>query len=248
MGETPVLLVTDAGGVAWITLNRPHLLNAMNMEMRDLLWPLLGAVRDDPAIKVAVFRGAGERAFSAGADITEFGTAPSYVEARRARRERDLWGAMLRIWKPMVASIHGIAYGAGCELSLLCDIRIAADDGRFALPEVTLGYIPSAGGTQTLPRTIPSGLARQMIYTGEPIDAERALAAGLLHRVVARARLDEETRAVAAALASMPQAALRGTKEAMLRGGGLPLERGLALEQAIARRVTSMDGADSVRA
>lgn len=242
-GETPVLFETDAGGVAWITLNRPRVLNAMNLEMRDLLWPLLGAVRDDPAIKVVVFRGAGDRAFSAGADITEFGTAPSVVEARRARRERDLWGAMLQIWKPMVASIHGIAYGAGCELSLLCDIRIAADDARFALPEVTLGYIPSAGGTQTLPRTIPPGLARQMIYTGEPIDAERALAAGLVHRVVPRDRLEEETRAAAATLAAMPQAALRGVKEAMVRGAGLPLERGLALEQAIARRVDVSAGA-----
>lgn len=245
MGETPVLFETDADGVAWITLNRPHVLNAMNLEVRDLLWPLLGAVRDDPAIKVAVFRGAGERAFSAGADITEFGTAPSFVEARRARRERDLWGAMLQIWKPMVASIHGIAYGAGCELSLLCDIRIASDDATFALPEVTLGYIPSAGGTQTLPRTISPGLARQMIYTGEPIDAAQALAAGLVQRVVPRARLVDETRAVALQLAAMPVAVVRGIKEAMLRGEGLPVERGLALEQVIAARVARARDADT---
>ena len=171
MSKSPVLYEKSAGGVAWITLNRPDVMNAMNLEVRDLLWSLLQAVRDDPDVRVAVIQGAGDNAFSAGADISEFGTAPSYVEARRARRERDVWGAMLEITKPIVAAIHGYAYGAGCELSLLCDVRIASDDARFALPEVTLGYIPSAGGTQTLPRMIPPGIAREMIYSGRPIDA-----------------------------------------------------------------------------
>src|SRR5437868_6936754 len=105
--------------------------------MRDELWSALLAVRDDPEVRVAVIRGAGDRAFSAGADITEFGTAPSFVEARRARHDRDVWGLMLSITKPLVASIHGFAYGAGCEMSLCCDIRISADDAMFALPEVT---------------------------------------------------------------------------------------------------------------
>src|SRR5512141_123801 len=194
----PVLLFDKpADGIARLTLNRPDVLNAMNMAVRDELWSALLAVRDDPDVRVALFRGAGERAFSSGADVSEFGTAPSYVESRRARADRDVWGLMLSITKPLVAAIHGYAYGAGCELSLLCDIRIAADNARFALPEVTLGYIPSAGGTQTLPRAVPAGVAREMVLSGEPIDARRALAVGLVNRVVPGAQLDDEAMVVA---------------------------------------------------
>jgi enoyl-CoA hydratase len=228
---SPVLLFDKpADGVARLTVNRPEVLNAMNMAVRDELWSALEAVRDDPGVRVVLFRGAGERAFSAGADIGEFGTAPSYVESRRARADRDVWGLMLSIVKPMVAAVHGYAYGAGCELALLCDIRLAADDARFALPEVTLGYIPSAGGTQTLPRAIPPGVAREMVLSGEPIDAGRALAVGLVNRVVPRAQLDDEAMAVANRLAGLPADAVRAAKEAMTRGTELPLEQGLRLE------------------
>ncbi len=143
----------------------------------------------------------------------------------------------------MVAAIHGFAYGAGCELSLLCDIRIASEDARFALPEVTLGYIPSAGGTQTLPRAIAAGIAREMVLSGEPIDAQRALAAGLVSRVVPLDRLDDAAMEVAGKLASLPPAAVRAAKESMLRGADLPLEQALRLEALIAARLR--DGAAS---
>jgi enoyl-CoA hydratase/carnithine racemase len=232
--EQLLLFDKPGGGIAWITLNRPDVLNAVNLAMRDQLWAALEAVRDDPDIAVAVFTGAGDRAFSAGADISEFGTAPSYVEARRARHDRDVWGLMLSITKPLVAAVHGFAYGAGCELSLCCDIRIAADDARFALPEVGLGYIPSAGGTQTLPRTVPPGIAREMVLSADPIDAQRALAIGLVHRVVSRAKLRDEADAVAAKLAAQPREAVRAAKEAMIRGADLPLDAALHLERAIA--------------
>ncbi len=178
------LLYQKDGGIAWVTLNRPDVLNAINMRMRDELWDVMHAVRDDPDARVVIFKGAGERAFSAGADISEFGTAPSYVESRRARRQRDLWGFMLSLEKPLIAAIHGYALGAGVELPMCCDIRIASEDARLGLPEVGLGYIPSAGGTQTLPRYIPPGVAMQMILTGDPIDAETALGYGLVERVV----------------------------------------------------------------
>jgi enoyl-CoA hydratase len=237
VSDQPLLFEKTGDGVAWLTLNRPGVLNAMNMAVRDDLWSFLQAIRDDAQIRVAVFQGAGDRAFSAGADISEFGTAPSYSESRRARQERDLWGLMAEITKPLVAAIHGYAYGAGCELALLCDIRIASEDARFALPEVTLGYIPSAGGSQTLPRTVHPGLAREMILTGDPIDAQRALAAGLINRIVPRERLHQEVAAIAAKLASMPPAAAQAAKEAMLRGAGLPLEAALKLEADIAARL-----------
>jgi enoyl-CoA hydratase/carnithine racemase len=144
---------------------------------------------------------------------------------------------MLSIMKPMVAAIHGYAYGAGCELSLLCDVRIASEDAMFALPEVTLGYIPSAGGTQTLPRAIAPGIAREMVLSGEPIDARRALAIGLVSRVVPFERLDDDAMDVAAKLASLPAAAVRAAKEAMVRGAGLPLDQALRLEAMIAARL-----------
>jgi enoyl-CoA hydratase/carnithine racemase len=235
--DQPLVFDKAGEGIARLTLNRPDVLNAMNMAVRDELWSTLLAVRDDPDVRVVLFRGAGERAFSAGADISEFGTAPSYVEARRARQDRDVWGLMLSIMKPMVAAIHGYAYGAGCELSLLCDVRIASEDAMFALPEVTLGYIPSAGGTQTLPRAIAPGIAREMVLSGEPIDAQRALAIGLVSRVVPLERLDDDAMDVAAKLASLPAAAVRAAKEAMVRGAGLPLDQALRLEAMIAARL-----------
>ncbi len=236
MTESPILFEKREGGIAWLTLNRPGVLNALNLAARDELWSALQALRDDPDVRVAVICGAGDKAFSAGADISEFGTAPSYIEARRARQDRDVWALMLSITKPIIAAIHGYAYGAGCEMALFCDFRIASDDARFALPEVSLGYIPSAGGTQLLPRTVPPGIAREMILTGEPIDAQRALAIGLVHRVVTRERLHDEALALATRLASQPAAALQAAKEAIVRGADLPLDQALRLEAMLAAR------------
>ena len=174
-----VLFQIDQRGVATITLNRPDRLNAIKMEMRDLLWTYLQACRDAPDVRVIVFRGAGA-AFCAGADISEFGTAPSLMEARRSRHDRDLWGALITHRCATLAVMHGYCFGAGLELPLCCDIRIAAQGTTFALPEVTLGYIPSAGGTQTLPRTVPPGVAAHMILSGEPIETVAALRGGLV--------------------------------------------------------------------
>jgi enoyl-CoA hydratase/carnithine racemase len=221
-------------GLAWITLNRPEVLNAINMAMRDELWDLMHAVRDDPEVRAVIFKGAGDRAFSAGADIGEFGTAPSYFEARRARRERDLWGFMLSLDKVLIAAIHGFALGAGVELPMCCDFRIASEDARLGLPEVTLGYIPSAGGTQTLPRYIPPGVAMHMIFTGDPIDAQAAYRYGLVQRVVPRERLCAEAEALARKLLSQPADAVRLAKRAVVEGIELPLAHALALEWRLA--------------
>ena len=185
-----VLFAIDERGVATITLNRPRRLNAINLAMRDLLWDYLRACRDHPDVRAVRFRGEG-RAFCAGADISEFGTAPSLWESRRARHERDLWGLLLSLRTPLVARLHGYCFGAGLELPLCCDARVAAEDARFALPEAALGYIPSAGGTQTLPRTIPPGAAADLILTGEAIGAEEALRWGLITRAVPAEALDE---------------------------------------------------------
>ena len=222
------------GAVVWLTLDRPERLNAHNLAMRDELWAALGLLRDDPTARVAVIRGAGDRAFSAGADITEFGTAPSLIDAREARRQRDVWGLMASLPIPLIAAIHGYAYGAGLELSLYCDLRVAAEDARFALPEVSLGYIPSAGGTQTLPRHLGRSDALEMTTSGEAIDAAEAHARGLVHAVVPRSELEATARAWANHLAQLSPAAVCATKRAIIEGLDLPLAEGLALERRVA--------------
>ncbi|HWO94507.1 MAG TPA: enoyl-CoA hydratase/isomerase family protein [Dehalococcoidia bacterium] len=222
MSDVSHIVYEKDGPVAWVTLNRPDVLNALNLAMRDDLWSVLLAIRDDVDVRAVVFRGAGERAFSAGADISEFGTAPSYIDARRARHERDVWGLMLAIPKPMVAAIHGYALGAGCELSLCCDIRLASEDARLGVPETNLGYICSAGGTQTLPRTVPPGLAAEMILTADPIDAERAYEAGLVHRVVPRERLYDEAAAIAHSLARLDPSVAAAAKRAVYESLDMP--------------------------
>lgn len=212
----PVLFDIDDRGVATITLNRPDRLNAINLEMRDLLWTYLEACRDTPDVRVILFRGEG-RSFSAGADISEFGTAPSIMDARRARHDRDVWGELLAHRCITIARMHGYCYGAGLELPLCCDVRIAAEGTKFALPEVTLGYIPSAGGTQTLPRIIPAGVAADMIISGEPIGTEEALRWGLVKQVVPGAELDAAIDAEIERLLSMPWHEATAKRRALAR-------------------------------
>lgn len=209
-----VLFDIDGRGVATITLNRPGRLNAINMAMRDLLWTYLEACRDTPDVRLILFRGVGA-AFSAGADISEFGTAPSIMEARRARRERDVWAELIGHRCITLAAMHGYCYGAGLELPLCCDARVAAAGTKFALPEVTLGYIPSAGGTQTLPRVVPPGVAARMILSGEPISTEDALRWGLVDRV-ADGRLEDAVEEEVARLLAMPAAEATRRRHARL--------------------------------
>lgn len=194
-----VLFDLDDRGVATITLSRPERLNAINMAMRDLLWTYFETCRDLPEARVIVFRGEGP-AFSAGADISEFGSAPSVIASRRARHERDLWWELITHRCVTIARMHGFCYGAGLELPLCCDYRIAADSARFALPEVSLGYIPSAGATQTLPRLVPPGVAAHMVLSGEPIDATAALRWGLVTRAVPEGDLDAAVDALVEAV------------------------------------------------
>ena len=224
------LLYDARDGIAFVTLNRPQVLNALNLAMRDELWAALDAIEADPDVGVVLFRGAGERAYSAGADISEFGTSPSYDAARRARLERDLWGRMLHFDKPMIAAIHGYALGAGCEMTMYCDLRLASDDARFGLPETTLGYLPTAGGSQTLPRFIGQGRALDMILGAEPITAAQAFECGLLQWVGPRSELDAMAEAWARRLLALDPQVLRLARVALRRGIELPLAQGLELE------------------
>ncbi|MGD8882225.1 MAG: enoyl-CoA hydratase/isomerase family protein, partial [Desulfobacterales bacterium] len=136
------LLYEKQDGVAYVTLNRPEALNAYNIQMRDDLYQILSAIKDDDEVLVAIFKGAGKKAFCAGADLSEFLTAPSPVVARQVRFERDVWRLFLNIPQPLIAALHGYVLGSGIEIALCCDIRIASEDSQFGMPEVGLGIIP----------------------------------------------------------------------------------------------------------
>ena len=226
-----------ADGIAHISLNLPEVLNVYNMEMRDEICQVLGALKDDPEVGVAVFRGEG-RAFCAGADLTEFGTAPSLTKARAVRWERDNWEAFLRIPKPLIAAIHGYCLGSGMEIALLCDIRIATGDAVFGMPEVGLGMIPAAGGTQTLPRFLGISRALELLLTRKRFGAYEALEMGLVTKVVDSEDLDSEAEALGRGLLSINQGPIRATKEAVWQGAELPLDKALELETRLALRVS----------
>ena len=228
---------TDA--VAQITLNRAEALNAINLAMRDEIWDYVHAALLDPDVRALVFAGAGPRAFSAGADISEFGTASSLHEAREARRRRDLWALLEELPLPTVAALHGFCFGAGIELPLYCDLRLAAPDTRIALPEVTLGYIPSAGGTQLMPRVCAPGAAPGLILAGEPIDAERALPWGIVHRIVPADELEAAALAAAERLAAADPHLVAATKRSIRRGLDLPLGAAIEADAQTARRLRS---------
>ena len=226
-------------GVAAITLQRPEALNAINLAMRDEIWTFVQAALLDPDVRVLIFRGAGPRAFSAGADITEFGTAPSLHQSREARRQRDLWALLEELPIPTIAALHGFCFGAGLELPLYCDLRIAAENARLGLPEVTLGYIPSAGGTQMMPRIAPPAVATGMILSGEPIEARQALKWGIVHRVVPSELLDAEVNAVAQRLADADPNVASAVKRSIRRGLDLPLATAIQRDTQTARRLAN---------
>jgi enoyl-CoA hydratase len=228
------ILYEKEDGIAYITLNRPEVLNRYNIQMRDELYQVLTAIRDDADVMVAIFKGAGERAFCVGADLTEFGTAPSPTIARQVRWERDVWGLFSRIKQPLIAAVHGYVFGSGIEIALFCDIRIASEDAMFSLPEVSLGMIPAAGGTQTLPRLIGKGKALQLLLTGDRIDAQDAYRIGLVNMVVSREELYSTADITARKILSCNPIAIRYAKEAITRGLDLTLEDGLALERRLA--------------
>ena len=230
----PVILYDKSGAVAHIVLNRPRVMNAYNVQMRDELFVTLEAVRDDPDVRVAVISGAGDKAFCAGADLTEFGTAPSQVIARQVRWERDIWGLFLSLDKPLVAAMRGYVIGSGVEIACLCDIRIAADDAQFAMPEVALGMIPAAGGTQTLRRVVGASRALELVLTNRRIGAEEAKRISLVHSVVPADTLMGKAEEIATQMAALNPNALSLAKRAILEGMDMPLASGLELERRLA--------------
>jgi len=239
MSSFETIIYEKEDGTARITLNRPQALNAYNIGMRDELYEILGAIRDDPEVAVVILRGAGEKAFCAGADLTEFLSAPPPVAARRARFARDVWGLFLSINKPFIAALHGYVLGSGIEMSLCCDIRLCSEDARFGLPEPALGIIPAAGGSQTLPRVIGRAAALEMLLSGRWLTAAEAHKLKLVNRVVPREKLLPEAEKIADKIKSHDPLAVGLSKQAVTRGLDMTLSEGLALERRLAARLAA---------
>ena len=233
MSGFTALLYSKEGPVAHISLNRPQVLNAYNIKMRDDFSEALAAVHDDPEVRALLITGQG-RAFCAGADLTEFGSAPSQTVARQVRWERDVWGQLLSLSLPVVAAVHGYCIGSGVEIALLCDLRIGAVGTIFAMPEVQLGMIPAAGGTQTLPRITGQSAALELLLTGRRLDAKEALALGLLTRAVPESELMEEAWGIIHQLAGLEVNLAAAVKESLVRGEDMPLSEALRMEARLA--------------
>jgi enoyl-CoA hydratase/carnithine racemase len=227
--------------IAAITLDRPDVMNAISQQMRRELSAAVQAADAADDVRAILLRGAGDRAFCAGADVREFVPPLSLVDARRDR-EGPIWNDLISgARKPTVAVVHGYCLGGGLEIALACDVRVAADDAIFGLPEVQLGIIPGAGGTQRLPRLVGLGQALRLILTGQRIDAAEALRIGLVTDVVPRAELGDRGLTCARQLSGGAPRAIEYAKQAIRHGSELSLADGLRLEADLATLLMSTD-------
>ncbi|HEX6594338.1 MAG TPA: enoyl-CoA hydratase-related protein [Bacillota bacterium] len=215
-------------GVGIIQLNRPEVLNALNRKMVEVIVEQVEAFDADETVRVIVIKG-DKKAFAAGADIEEMiGDTPLSFELLDPFA---VWDRLMDVKKPMVAAVNGFALGGGFELALHCDLIVAAEDAQFGFPEVNLGVMPGAGGTQFLTETMGHRKALEWIWLGEPMDAEEAKRYGVVNRVVAPELLEEETMRLAKRLAKQAPIALRLIKEAVHQAKDLPLADGMKLER-----------------
>lgn len=222
------VLFERKGPIAYVTINRPERLNACDFETYRRLAEIWREFRDDPALRVGILTGAGERAFSAGSDIKA-----NYVERPEGEPPNELFPLLLELYKPIIAAINGHANGGGLEQALACDIRVAATHAQFGLGEVRLGWLPGGGGTQRLPRLIPLGRALQMLYTGNRIGADEALRLGLVDYVVPMSELIAKCEEIAAEICKSAPLGVQRIKQAALRGLDMPLADGLKLEREL---------------
>ena len=224
-----MLLVEIAEGVATITLNRPKVLNALNNQVFRELAEAASELAVDDSVRVVIITG-GDKVFAAGADIAQMASATAMDVALGERPSLSALRIIENMPKPVIAAVAGYALGGGCELALVADVRIAADNAQFGLPEIKLGILPGAGGTQRLPRLIGSGKAKELIFSGDFIDAEEALRLGLANKVVPVEQLAVEANKMAKRFARQGAVALRMAKSAVNEGLRMDLEAGLQYE------------------
>jgi enoyl-CoA hydratase/carnithine racemase len=246
---SPTVLVERDGHIAHLILNRPEVLNAINNTLGEELGAACDALAHDDQVWVIIFRGAGDRAFSAGADLKarrDFSTQDWTAQRELFRR---MFEQLRGVPQPMIAAVHGFALGGGTELAMLADFVVASDDAVFGLTEVSLGIIPGGGGTQNLPRMIGRNLAKELIFTARRIPASEACALGLVNHVVPRAELLSKATAIAQEILKNSPFAVRQAKWAIDRGTDLPFEDGLQREhEAYMRAIGSDDRREGIAA
>jgi enoyl-CoA hydratase len=243
------IAVTAEDGITTVTLNRPAQLNALNRRMIRELDQALDEAAADAAVRVLVLTGAGERAFAAGADIREFEGMDHLAALQFGRNIQRVFRKLETMPKPTVAAVNGVALGGGCELMLACDIAFAAETARIGQPEISLGIIPGAGGTQRLPRVVGKPKALELLMTGDTLTAAEALQIGLVAKMVPAAELMREVQTLCQKLLAKGAVALQMVKEAALAGLGLDLGSGLEFEaKSFAACFATEDRIEGVRA
>ena len=229
------------GGIAYVTLNRPKVLNALNKTALADLRAAFEDARDDSSLHGVILTGAGDKSFIAGADINEVATDTPVQAEEKTRRGQHLMDLIENLGKPVVAAINGFALGGGCEAALACTIRLAAETAKFGLPEVKLGIIPGYGGTQRLPRLIGKGVALQLILSGAMIDAQEAYRIGLVNEVVPKAELIGRAEAILNQIGANAPLSVRYALEAVNKGMETSLAEGLVLESTFVAICTSTE-------
>ena len=230
---TPTLanvLYEKKDAIAYVTVNRPKVLNALNTPTWKDLRIAFEDVRDDDAVRGVILTGAGDKAFIAGADISELAHATAIDAERSSRFGQDVLDLIENLGKPVIAAINGFALGGGCETAMACTIRIAVDSAKFGQPEVKLGLLPGGGGTQRLPRLVGKGRALQLILSGEMISAQEAYRIGLVNEVVPAANLIGRAEAILKKIASNAPIAVKFALEAANKGVETSQAEGLLLE------------------
>jgi len=248
MSAPPLIVETRSDAVAVVTLNRPEKLNAMNAELRGLLMETFDALADDRAVKVVVVHGAGNEAFVAGADVSEF-AARTPEEQREVYARRRVYETVADFPKPVIAAIHGHCLGGGCELALACDVRVADSTARIGQPEIRIGLIPGGGGTQRLARLVGPGQTLRIVLSGDPLDAAEAHRIGLVEVLAEEGRHLETALTLAGRMARWSPVALSLAKSAVRTAFERPLSEGLEREKELfLEAFASGDGREGVRA
>lgn len=227
----------EEGKVALFTINRPEVLNTLTLDALHELTEKLADFRDNPRLRVGIITGAGDKAFCAGMDLKSTSGLPTEQLFGEGTFVRGL-----DVWKPLIAAVNGYAFGGGFEIALACDIRIASENARFGLTEVTVGLMPGWGGTQRLPRLISFGKAVELILMGKRITAEEALRLNLVSKVVPLRSLMTAAADWARLIAGLNPLAVQSAKEAMIRGRDLALQDGLMVESELLSRLTASRG------
>lgn len=227
------ILVEKKAAIAYVTVNRPKVLNALNLETMEELRAAFTDIRNDTTIRVAILTGSGEKAFVAGADIGELSKHDAISGKEYTHKGQSVLDLIEDLGKPVIACINGFALGGGCELALACTMRLASQNAKLGQPEVKLGIIPGYGGTQRLPRLVGKGVAMQLVLTGEMISAEEALRIGLVNEVTAPAELIPRADAIAQKIIANAPLAIQYAMEAVNHGLDLSLAEGLYLEATL---------------